>query len=155
MGIFYVQHWINTVELLTAVEQACLFLKEIEKMGSFMCWIAEVILLICYSLTSDTIVVLLLHWQCCWSQMTILLLEGDRWSSAARNTCRWQAEEGCTWGEEGTPQLRSVCVVVPLLHNGSAALPAAEPGDSSARSPRRDCASCDAGRQQLPSMPCT
>lgn len=37
MGIFYMQHWINTVKLLTAMEQARLFLKEAEKMGPFMC----------------------------------------------------------------------------------------------------------------------
>lgn len=36
-GIFYMQHWINTVKLLTAVEQACLFLNEMEKTGSFIC----------------------------------------------------------------------------------------------------------------------
>lgn len=81
MGIFCVQHWRNIVKLLTTIEQACLFLKEIEKIGSFMCWIAQVVYFpYKLLLTSDTTIVLRWYWQCCLSQMTILVLENYRYT---------------------------------------------------------------------------
>lgn len=127
MGIFYMQHWINTVKLLGAIEQACLFLKEIEKMGSFMCWIAQVISFAYMSLLN-------LRCHCCFAIARAVLQKSNDnshprkwqlhlWTSAARNTCGWH-EEGHSPGEEGARYLRC-CVVVPPLHNVSAALPAA------------------------------
>lgn len=149
MGIFYMQHWINTVQLLTAIEQARLFLKEIEKMGSFTCWIAQVI-------SFAFMLLLNLRYCCCLAvALTVLLKSND--NSGPR---KWQLHLCCRedvrvtwavmqlgWGGGLVPVL-CVCVVVPLLHNGSVVLPAAE-------SPGTRHHVMWADRSYLPSMPCT